>query len=232
MAIAIFKQDPGTISETASAAVSMGAVKFFGDVAGVALRDFAIGETAVYATQGEFEITKDVADATDVYSVGDAVLFKADKAEPDAGRFLGIAVEAAAQTDTTVRTLINAQLPPCMRGKTWEDVTLASGSKTLDIQDVGKVLNVTVGHATNVITLPAIAAGLEFVIRNAQTAAKLTISPNANDKIMGADLAGVDNKDRYLAAADVEVGNYIHLAYGSADGWMVLAEEGDWTAES
>ena len=62
-------------------------------------------------------------------------------------------------------------------------------------------MNVTVGHATNVVTLPATAAGLQYVIRCGASGQRVAVSPAAADKIMGADLAGVDDKDRILAAA-------------------------------
>jgi hypothetical protein len=65
-------------------------------------------------------------------------------------------------------------------------------------QDVGNVMNVTVGHATNVVTLPATAAGLQFVIRCGTSGERIAVSPEAADKIMGADLGGVDDKDRMI----------------------------------
>ena len=49
---------------------------------------------------------------------------------------------------------------------------------------------------------------------------------------MGADLAGVDDKDRILAAADSVAGDYLHLVADAVNGWFVVAERGKWTAES
>lgn len=123
---------------------------------------------------------------------------------------------------------VAADVPACMHGKVWEDVT---GDKTLDIQDVGKVINVT---ADSVITLPAAAAGLEFVVRNGgvDAAVLVTISPQAADRIMGADLAGVDDKDRINTQATADRGDYLHIAYGGAAGYLVLAEVGTWAAEA
>lgn len=60
----------------------------------------------------------------------------------------------------------------------------------------------------------------------------MAVSPAAADKIMGADLAGVDNKDRHNTKATAKRLDYIDLAYGSADGWLVNAERGIWAAEA
>jgi hypothetical protein len=157
----------------------------------------------------------------------------AQQASPTAGVLMGVALAAAAKTDATVRVRLSPRaLPPAMVNKVLEGVTLASASKTLDAQDVGKVMNVTVGHATNVVTLPATAAGLQFVVRCGASGERVAVSPNASDKIMGADLAGTDDKDRILAAADSVAGDYLHLAADGVNGWFVVAERGKWTAES
>ena len=122
-----------------------------------------------------------------------------------------------------------AHIGPAGEGETFEDV---ADNKTLDAEDVGKVINVTADAKT--ITLPAVSAGLEYVIRNggASGTVEVTVSPNAVDKIMGADLAGVDDKDRINTKATAIIGDYIHLIYGGATGWMVVAERGTWAAEA
>jgi len=124
---------------------------------------------------------------------------------------------------------VESFLPACMQNRVWED--LAGPTKTLDIQDVGKVLNVT---GDCVITLPATAAGLDFVIRHGGVdgSVLVTIDPAAADKIMGADLAGVDDKDRILTEATANNGDFIHLTYGGAAGYLVIEERGTWAAEA
>jgi hypothetical protein len=116
-----------------------------------------------------------------------------------------------------------------LRNRTWEQV---SADKTLDVQDVGKVMLVDTDAKT--ITLPAVSTEFEFVVMNGgkDGTVAVTVSPNTNDKIMGADLAGVDNKDRINTKATAMAGDYIYLRYGSADGWIVVEERGTWAAES
>jgi hypothetical protein len=128
---------------------------------------------------------------------------------------LGAATAAAANLILT---------PGPLQGRVSETV---DDDKTLDAQDVGKTMNVTV--TGKVVTLPATAAGLEFAIRCGTAGIAVTVSPNANDKIMGADLAGEDNKDRLLAVG--AVGDYLVLRSDGTHGWYVIHENGTWTAE-
>ena len=115
-----------------------------------------------------------------------------------------------------------------LAGRKFEAV---SGTKTLDIQDVGKVMLVDTDAFA--ITLPAIAVEFEFVIMNVMADADclITVSPNSSDKIMGADLAGVNNKDRLLTKTTSKSNDFLHLVYGSADGYNVVRERGTWAAE-
>jgi hypothetical protein len=115
-------------------------------------------------------------------------------------------------------------------GRTFE--TLAD-NKTVDIQDVGKVFVVTVD--AKVVTLAAIAAGLGpmwFVNGGAAAAVAVNLSPNANDKIMGADVAGTDNKDQINTKATAKRGDYMCLDYGNADGYKIVDKEGIWAEEA
>ena len=132
----------------------------------------------------------------------------------------GRALIAAADAATATALLVPAPL----QGRTTEAV---DDDETLDAEDVGKVLNVTATGKT--ITLPETAIGLQFAIRCGAPAIAINVSPNASDKIMGADLAGVDDKNRILAEGDV--GDYIVLTADGVDGWYVHHEQGTWTAE-
>lgn len=231
-------QEGRKINYTPAADVAAGAIVELGGLVGVAERPIAANAIGALNLEGVFDVLKD-GTAGPVFAIGDHVFW--DSVNSLAVRtggsgcwYLGTCVDLAAGTnDATVRTrLAPHHLPAALQDKLWEDVTLASASKTLDIQDVGKVMNVTVGHATNVVVLPAIAAGLAFVVRCGTTGQRVAISPQADDKIMGADLAGANDKDRILAAATSRKGDYCALEYGSADGYLVRAERGVWAAEA
>ena len=45
-------------------------------------------------------------------------------------------------------------------------------------------------------------------------------------------VAGVDDKDRVNTKATAIIGDFIHLAYGGATGWIVVSERGIWAAEA
>jgi hypothetical protein len=116
-------------------------------------------------------------------------------------------------------------MAPILSGLTFETV---SANKTLDIEDVGKCLQVDTDAF--VITLPAIAVGLRYVIQNiaADGVAIVAISPNASDKIMGADLGGTDDHDENNTKATAKTGDWIILQYGNADGWFIVGKRGTW----
>lgn len=145
---------------------------------------------------------------------------------------VGTVIKDMASTVASVEVDLNAYPPDVagiLFGRTFENV---SANKTLDIEDSGKIMCVDTDAFA--FTLPAIATGFEFIIMNvlADAQAIITVSPNANDKIMGADLAGVDNKDRVNTKATAKTNDWIKLDYGTADGWIVAAERGTWAAEA
>lgn len=109
--------------------------------------------------------------------------------------------------------------------------TLAAATKTLDAQDTGKYIFVTVD---SVITLPATATALAdvtLVCMGAYGTVQISADPNADDKIMGPDLAGVDNKDLINTKATAQRGDLITLTAGHADGYVVNRIKGTWAAE-
>lgn len=234
---AVMVQTGGTIAYTPAAAVAAGTILALGAFVAVALRDIAASEQGAVTLDGVFKFPKD-ATSGPIFAIGDDVYWDSVNelatnapASASGAQYLGLCTKAAGASDAFVEARLVQTAPPAFVDKVFEEVTLASGSKTLDIQDVGKVLNV-LGHATNVVTLPATGAGLEFVIRAAADGERLAISPNASDLIFGPDLAGVDDKDRILAAATARRGDYIHLRHGGATGWAIIAERGLWTAEA
>lgn len=233
---AVFVQEGNQIDYTPAAAVAAGDVVVLNDLIGIAKQPIEASKLGALAVSGVFDVAKDDDGTTGTVFLADQPVYwdaSAQQASPTNGVLMGVALAAAAKTDSTVRVRLTPNIvPPSLVNKVLEGVTLASASKTLDAQDVGKVMNVTVGHATNVVTLPATAAGLEFVIRCGTSGERVAVSPAAADKIMGADLAGVDDKDRILAAADAVAGDYLHLVADGVNGWFVVAERGKWTAES
>lgn len=107
-----------------------------------------------------------------------------------------------------------------------------SDDKTLDAQDTGKALFVDTDAKT--ITIPATATALicKLVNIGAFGTVALTASPNANDKIMGPDIAGADNKDLVNTKATARRGDYILIELGHADGPTVHKLRGTWAQEA
>ena len=103
---------------------------------------------------------------------------------------------------------------------------------TVDAEDVGKCLNI--GTDAKAFTLPATVVGYDVVFRNigAFGTVALNISPNANDKIMGPDTAGTDNKDQINTKATAQRGDYIHLLGDGANGWFIKRKKGTWAEEA
>ena len=149
----------------------------------------------------------------------------------DGDFLIGSFAEAAAATDTHAIVVLNvlSEHHPAWPNLTHETV---DDDKTLDAEDVGKVLHIATDAKT--FTLPATVVGYRYIIVNdgADGACIITVSPNTNDKIMGADLAGVDNKDRVNTKATANSGDHIILEGDGADGWFVVEELGTWAAEA
>ena len=102
---------------------------------------------------------------------------------------------------------------------------------TLDAQDSGKVLFMTVD--AKAITLPAVEgmAGIRIVNGGAFGTVIVTVSPNAADMIESVDVAGVDDKDIINTKATARRGDYIDLEYGDANGWVATRIVGTWAKE-
>jgi len=225
------------VDYTPASNVAAGNVVEIGGVPMVATQAINANCLGSLACEGVFDLAKDGTDGP-VFAIGDAVFWDtvnllAVRTGGNGCLYFGPCTVAAGANVALVRArLAPHSLPGWMADLLWEDVDVSGGSKTLDIEDCGKCINVTVGHASNVVTLPAVAAGLSFLIRCGATGQRVAISPNANDKIMGPDIAGVDNKDQILAAATSKMGDYMLLQYGSADGYLIRAKRGIWAAEA
>ena len=214
--------------------VSSGDVVDLGDIYGIALLDIANAATGVLMIDGEHVLTATTASA---WAIGDDVYWdSSNEALIETGgssyKYIGKATRAkTATSDTTNRIKLNfgAPISPELLDKVWE---ACAADKTLDIQDIGKVMNITADAKT--ITLPATVTHYEYIIRNggSDAAVLVTVSPNANDKIMGADLAGVDNKDRLNTKATAKRGDFIRIVGEGTHGWYVLSEKGTWAAQA
>ena len=152
-----------------------------------------------------------------------------------AGGFYGDEGSLRKRLENIAGEIYDAQTAP-----TSPEVTGITDNTTLDEADVNNILLVTADAKT--ITLPATAEGLKYIIANggANGTVGITISPNANDKIMGAiqngetiiRLSGTDNKDIVNTTATAKKGDYIILVADGVDGWYIEGGVGVWTEES
>ena len=111
-------------------------------------------------------------------------------------------------------------------------VTMPESTMTVGAAHFGKTVVCT---AACTVTLPGIAVGQAVTIVNgAADGTALTISPNASDKFVlnAAGATGTNNKDITNPADYSKNGDFCHLAYGSADGWIILARGGVWNDEA
>jgi hypothetical protein len=105
---------------------------------------------------------------------------------------------------------------------------LVGATKTLDIEDNGKVFFADTDNT--VITLPAVATPINCKIVNLGSygTVKLSISPNASDKVQGPDLPGTDNTDHTNTKATQRRGDFVVLVTGDANGAVVAQQRGIW----
>jgi len=115
----------------------------------------------------------------------------------------------------------------------WAGLTceVVADNKTLDVQDTGKAFFVTAD--AKVVTLPATAVAITCTIVNlgAFGTVAVNVSPVADDKIMGPDIAGANDKDLINTKATACRGDYVRLRLGHADGPMVDKMVGTWATE-
>lgn len=107
-----------------------------------------------------------------------------------------------------------------------------SVNKTLDIEDNGKCFFVDTDAV--VVTLPAVATPVNCRIVNigAFGGVKLSIDPDANDKIQGPNLPGTNNKDLINTKATAKRGDFVELVTGDANGPLVSRLRGTWATET
>jgi len=235
-----FQQIGAMVDYTPSGAVTGGTPVQLDGRAGIALLDIAANKQGALAVEGIMQglnaaVTGNV--GTNLYwdADGDPVSGTAGTGayttSAIAGDFrVGVLTAVLAAADTSCQFAVNKINP---EQPAWQPLTheLKDDNYTLDAEDVGKVIHIATD--AKAITLPATAAGLKFILQNdgADGAVLLTVDPNAADKIMGADLAGVDDKDRLNTKVTAVQGDYIVLLGDGASGWYVLEERGIWAAE-
>jgi len=111
-------------------------------------------------------------------------------------------------------------------------VTL-SADTTLDATYTGKLIWVDTDG--KVITLPAVAAGLDGVMivnGGSYGAVAINIAPNASDSIFGPDITAADNKKLINTKATANRGDFVVIGGNDADGNAVQALRGIWVREA
>jgi len=238
MSEAVFHKTGAVIKATAAAAITAGEVQRIAGQPALAIADVASGAIVEWCREAEVKGTfTAVAVAA---NAGDPVWFDASAGtftiQPcvAAGDFLAgvltAAMDASATSGYILLGAVNLAIPVHTWGnKTWETKT---ANYTVDAEDAGKAIFLV--KDGGVITLPATVAGLEVIVVNgsADGGALISISPNANDKIMGPDIAGTDNKDQQNTKATADRWDYMRLIGDGADGWFIQDYKGTWTEEA
>ena len=108
---------------------------------------------------------------------------------------------------------------------------VAAATLTVDVQDAGKLFCVSVDCT---ITLPATAVAVTaaFLCVGAFGTAQITLSPVADDKIMGPNIAGANSKDLVNTKATARRGDFCILRFGHTDGPVVEGLNGTWLTET
>jgi len=106
-----------------------------------------------------------------------------------------------------------------------------SDNYTVDALDSGKVIHIDTDAKT--ITLPATTSGLTvtYVNDGADAGVAINLSPDANDRIMGPDIAGLENKDLINTKTTAKRGDFVTLVGDGVTGWYVTEMRGIWATE-
>lgn len=108
---------------------------------------------------------------------------------------------------------------------------VAASTLTADVQDSGKLFCVSVDST---ITLPATAVSITcgFLNVGPYGTVQISIDPVSDDKIMGPNIAGTNNKDLINTKATAKRGDLALLRLGHTDGPFVTKLVGTWATES
>ena len=103
-----------------------------------------------------------------------------------------------------------------------------SANYTMVAADSGRVTYIDTDAFT--ITLPATVVGYTYTLVNAglDGAILVTISPNVNDKIVGAGLTGSNDGDLTNTKLTAKRGDYVTLIADGVNGWFIQELRGTW----
>jgi len=195
----------------------------------VAKADNSAGSAAAITVEvvecGEIELTVSGAVITDVLQPVYATDDNAFTLSPVGGSFVGFVKRFVSSGVVVVDFDADSYQDPWHAYSVRETI---SDNKTLDIEDNGKLF--WVDTDAKVVTLPAVATPVNCAIVNggAFGTVFLKISPNANDKIQGPDLAGTDNTALGNTKATARRGDFVVLGTGDANGPIVRSLRGTW----
>jgi hypothetical protein len=77
-----------------------------------------------------------------------------------------------------------------------------------------------------------VAVSIGFLCVGAYGTVQISLDPESDDKIMGPDIAGTDNKDLVNTKATACRGDFCLLRFGHTDGPVVEGIKGTWATES
>lgn len=111
-------------------------------------------------------------------------------------------------------------------------VEVKADDYTVTAADSGKTLVMNGDDKT--FTLPATVDGLTytFVVGATSTSVGLSVSPNADDQLIGNGFTALDDKDAINTQATERVGDAITVVGDGSAGWYITNVEGTWAREA
>jgi hypothetical protein len=136
--------------------------------------------------------------------------------------------DAANSLTIAAGTRIKTSLPIFSASQTF--VTIAGPTLSLNVNDSGKVFNVT---GTAVITLPATSSGVSytFFCDGAAGTVQISIAPAAADGISGLGTTGTVNKALINTLSTANRGDLLTISGSGttgATGWLIVRQVGTW----
>lgn len=230
------------IDHTPAAALTAGQMLQVGGRAAMAVSDIAAGVLGAIQVVGIIKVNAAAVtgnEGDNVYwdengtPVGGSTTGAATTIGANGDFWIGTLTADLAATDGIAKVKLNDvnQSQPQWSGKVHETKSV---NYTIDAEDAGKVIHVDTDAV--VITLPDVTTvpGLRVIIVNdgADGAVEVSISPNANDKIMGPDIAGTDNKDQINTKATAIKGDFMEITGEGVAGWWIENVRGTWAEEA
>lgn len=113
----------------------------------------------------------------------------------------------------------------------WTCEALSASTKTANVEDAGKLFCVS---ADCVLTLPATAVSITMGVLCVGPfgTVQISLDPVSDDKIMGPDIAGTNDKDLVNTKATARRGDFCVLRFGHTDGPFVEAIKGTWATQT